>query len=428
MASRGIRIIGVDVDEKRIEELRKGVPPFHEPQLQQMLKTAVRKKRMEFTTDASLVSDSSTVFLTVGTPSKDDGSIDLTYVKKATQDVGSAIAGSPTYHLVVVKSTVTPGTTTDLVCPVLEASSAKVCGPELGLSSNPEFLAEGSAINGTLHPDKIVIGAFDAKSGTTLTRLYRRIYSKSKVPTIVTDPTTAETIKYASNAFLATRVSTINTIANICQRVPKADVETVAKAIGLDPRIGALYLKAGPGYGGSCFHKDLQALISFSRSKNYDPLLLTAVEEVNYRQASEIVNLSKKLLGPLDNRRIAVLGLAFKKDTDDMREASSLRVIDELLKNGASVSAYDPMAIENAHRILGDRVELTQDAISCLKGADCCIVMTEWDEFRKLTASDYKSAMKALNIVDARRIIKRDDFDGFNYVAVGLGTSSSIES
>jgi len=428
MASRGIRIIGVDVDEKRIEELRKGHPPFHEPQLQQMLKTAVRKKRMEFTTDASRVSDSSTVFLTVGTPSKDDGSIDLAYVKKATKDVGSAIAGSPTYHLVVVKSTVTPGTTTDVVCPVLEASSGKVCGPELGLSSNPEFLAEGSAINGTLHPDKIVIGAFDAKSGATLNKLYRRVYSKSKVPTIVTDPTTAETIKYASNAFLATRVSTINTIANICQRVPKADVETVAKAIGLDPRIGALYLKAGPGYGGSCFHKDLQALISFSRSKNYDPLLLTAVEEVNHRQASEIVNLSKKLLGPLDNRRIAVLGLAFKKNTDDMREAASLRVIDELLKNGASVSAYDPMAIENAHRILGDRVELTQDAISCLKGADCCIVMTEWDEFRKLKASDYKSNMNALNIVDARRIIKRDAFDGFNYVAVGLGTSSPTES
>jgi UDPglucose 6-dehydrogenase len=428
MASRGIRIIGVDVDEKRIEGLRKGVPPFHEPQLQQMLKTAVRKKRMEFTTDASRVSDSSTVFLTVGTPSKDDGSIDLTYVKKATQDVGSAIAGSPTYHLVVVKSTVTPGTTTDVVCPVLEASSEKVCGPELGLSSNPEFLAEGSAINGTLHPDKIVIGAFNAKSGTTLTKLYRRIYSKSKVPTIVTDPTTAETIKYANNAFLATRVSTINTIANICQRVPKADVETVAKAIGLDPRIGPLYLKAGPGYGGSCFHKDLQALISFSRSKNYDPLLLTAVEEVNQRQASEIVTLSKKLLGPLNNRRIAILGLAFKKDTDDMREAASLRVIDELLKNGASVSAYDPMAVDNARRILGDRVELMQDAISCLKGADCCIVMTEWDEFRKLKPSDYKSNMKTLNIVDARRIIKGDDFDDFNYVAVGLGTSSSIQS
>jgi UDPglucose 6-dehydrogenase len=312
-----------------------------------------------------------------------------------------------------------------VVRPILEAASEKLIGPELGLASNPEFLAEGSAIKGTLQPDKIVIGAFDTKSGATLTKLYRRIYSKIKIPTIVTDPTTAETIKYASNAFLATRVSTINTIANICQRVPNADVETVAKAIGLDPRIGRLYLKAGPGYGGSCFHKDLQALISFSRSLNYDPLLLAAVEEVNQRQASEIVNLSKKLLGSLDNRRIAVLGLAFKKDTDDIREAPSLRVIDELLKDGASVSAYDPMALENARRVLSEKVELMDDAISCLKGADCCILMTEWDEFRRLKPNDYKSSMKAPNIVDARRIIKRDDFDEFNYLAIGLGSSAS---
>jgi UDPglucose 6-dehydrogenase len=425
MASKGIRIIGIDVDDKRVGQLKKGQPPFHEPQLQPMLKAAVRRKRMEFTTDASTLTYANTIFITVGTPSNPDGSIDLTYVKKATEDVGSAIAGSSEYHLVVIKSTVTPGTTTDVVKPVLESSSEKVCGPELGLSSNPEFLAEGSAINGTLHPDKIVIGAVDAKSGTALTKLYRRIYPKGKAPTILTDPTTAETIKYASNAFLATRVSTINTIANICQRVPNADVETVAKAIGMDPRIGPLYLKAGPGYGGSCFHKDLQALISFSRSREYEPTLFVAVEEVNRRQASEIVNLSRKLLGSLDNRRIAVLGLAFKKDTDDMREAAAIRVIDELLKNGASVSAYDPMALENARRILGDKVELTQDAISCLKGADCCIIMTEWDEFRKLKPGDYKSNMKLPNLVDARRIMKRDNFEGFNYLAVGLGATSS---
>ena len=424
MASKGIRIIGVDVDERRIEQLRKGLPPFHEPQLQSMLKAALRKKRMEFTTDASQVVDADSIFITVGTPSNRDGSIDLTYVKKATQDVGSAIAASPSYHLVVVKSTVTPGTTADVVRPVLEASSEKNCGPDLGLCSNPEFLAEGSAIKGTLSPDKIVIGSIDAKSGGTLMKLYRRIYPKIKVPTILTNPTTAETIKYASNAFLATRVSTINTIANICQRVPNADVETVAKAIGLDPRIGPLYLKAGPGYGGSCFHKDLQALISFSRSRNYEPILLTAVEEANQRQATEIVNLSKRLLGSLDNRRIAVLGLAFKKDTDDMREAASIRVIDELLKNGARVSAYDPMALENARRIMGDKVELMPDAVSCLKGADCCIVMTEWDEFRKLKPNDYKTSMNSPNIVDARRVIKREDFDGFNYLAIGLGPSS----
>jgi len=425
LASKGIRIIGVDVDDRRIEQLNRGEPPFHEPQLQPMLKAALRKKRMEFTTDASKVAEANTIFLTVGTPSSPEGSIDLTYVKKATQDVGSAIAGSKNYHLLVVKSTVTPGTTSDVVRPVLEASAEEVCGPDLGLSSNPEFLAEGSAIKGTLRPDKIVIGAIDPKSGATLTRLYRRLYPKTKVPTILTDPTTAETIKYASNAFLATRVSTINTIANICQRVPNADVETVAKAIGLDPRIGPLYLKAGPGYGGSCFHKDLQALISFSRSRNYDPILLASVEEVNQRQASEIVGLAKRLLGSLNNSRIAVLGLAFKKDTDDMREAASIRVIDELLKSGASVSAYDPMALETARRVLPDRVELLPDAISCLKGADCCIVMTEWDEFRRMKPSDYTSSMKAPNIVDARRIIKRDDFDGFNYLAVGLGTSSS---
>ena len=425
MASKGIRIIGVDVDDRRIQQLNKGEPPFHEPQLKPMLKAALKKKRMEFTTDASRVAEANTIFLTVGTPSNHDGSIDLTYVKKATQDVGTAIARSEDYHLVVVKSTVTPGTTSDVVRPVLEASTEEVCGPKLGLSSNPEFLAEGSAIKGTLQPDKIVIGAIDPKSGATLTRLYRRLYSKIKVPTILTDPTTAETIKYASNAFLATRVSTINTIANICQRVPNADVETVAKAIGLDPRIGPLYLKAGPGYGGSCFHKDLQALISFSRSRNYDPILLASVEEVNQRQASEIVGLAKRLLGTLNNSRIAILGLAFKKDTDDMREAASIRVIDELLKSGASVSAYDPMALETARRVLPERVELLPDAISCLKGADCCIVMTEWDEFRRLKPSDYTSSMKAPNIVDARRIIKRDDFDGFNYLAVGLGTSSS---
>ena len=425
MASKGIRILGIDVDDKRIEQLRRGQPPFHEPGLQQILKAALRKKRMAFATDASEVSDAETVFMTVGTPSNPDGSIDLTYVKKATQDVGFAIAGSEGYHLVVVKSTVTPGTTTEVVRPILEASSEKVCGPDMGLSSNPEFLAEGSAIKGTLQPDKIVIGAVDTKSGAALKKLYRRIYPKIRVPTILTDPTTAETIKYSSNAFLATRVSTINTIANICQRVPNADVETVAKAIGLDPRIGPLYLKAGPGYGGSCFHKDLQALISFSRSRHYEPTLLAAVEQVNQLQTSEIVKLSKKLLGSLDNRRIAVLGLAFKKDTDDMREAASIRVIDELLKSGASVSAYDPMALENARRILGDRVELMQDAISCLKGADCCILMTEWDEFRRLKPSEYKSCMRAPNIVDARRILKRDDFDGFNYLAVGLGTSSS---
>ncbi len=387
-----------------------------------MLRSAVKKKRIEFTTDIGRIRDGQTTFVTVGTPSNEDGSINLSFVKKATEDIGASIRNSEGYHLVVVKSTVVPGTTSRVVRPILESSSGRPCGDQLGLCSNPEFLAEGAAIKGTLRPDKIVIGAEDDESRNTLAKLYKRIYKGKKVATITTNPTTAETIKYASNSFLATRVSTINTIADICQRVPSADIETVSKAVGLDPRIGPLYLKAGPGYGGSCFHKDLQALIAFGQSIGYDPILLSAVEEVNQRQANEVVRMSQNLLGSLNDRRIAVLGLAFKKDTDDIREAASIRVIDQLLKNGASVSAYDPMATENARKVLPEQVSFATELGGCVKGTDCCIVMTEWDEFRKLSPRDLRT-MNAQNIVDARRILDRSKFQGFNYVAVGLGSA-----
>ncbi len=421
LASKGIRTIGVDIDEKVIKKLAKGQPPFYEPGLPKMLKTSLQKKQMEFTSDISRCAQSRVTFITVGTPSREDGSIDLTYVKSATKQLGSAIKDTAEYHLVVIKSTVTPGTTSDLVRPALERSSGKSCGQELGLCANPEFLSEGSAIKGSLHPSKIVIGAIDEKSGRTLKQLYHRLFLGKNVPTIVTDTTTAETIKYASNALLATRVSSINTIANICQLLPGVDVQNVARAVGLDPRIGSLYLKAGPGYGGSCFHKDLQAIISLSRELGYDPLLLSAVEEVNQRQISGIINLAKKFLGSLDNRRIAVLGLAFKKDTDDVREAPAMRLIEQLLRNGASIAAYDPVAMENAEKILSKEVQLSEDPLSPLKGADCCIVMTEWDEFRKLRPKDFITMMKTPNVIDARRLLNPDAFEGMNYVAVGLG-------
>src|SRR2546428_6871689 len=273
LASRGMKIIGVDIDGEKIAKLAKAETPLHEPRLASMLKSAVKNRRIQFTTDIDRVVEADVTFITVGTPSNQDGSISLTFVKKAAEDVGSAIRGADMYHLVVVKSTVIPGTTTGLVRPVLESSSGKPCGPKLGLCSNPEFLAEGSAIKNTLHPDKIVIGANDEKSGDKLVKLYQRIYRARKIPTIITNPTTAETIKYASNAFLATRVSTINTIANICQRLPLGDVETVSKAIGLDPRIGSLYLKAGPGYGGYSFHYSPLTIIAFRPGVDIDPRL-----------------------------------------------------------------------------------------------------------------------------------------------------------
>ncbi len=420
-ASRGIPTIGIDIDEARIEQIRKGHAPVHEPQLDLMLKNAVKKKLLDANTDVYRAAETNTSFLTVGTPSQPNGSIDLTFVKKATEDLGKALQKKQDYHLVVVKSTVTPGTTNNTVKPILEQSSGKTIGPSLGLCANPEFLKEGTAINDALHPDKIVIGSNDKKSADQLTRLYKQFY-RSKIPPIVTTSLeTAELVKYASNAFLATKVSFINTIANIAQQIPGVDVNKIAEAIGHDPRIGPLFLKAGPGYGGSCFHKDLQALISYSQQHDYDPQLLRATEKTNEEQAGKVVELAEKLAGPLDQKRIAILGLAFKKDTDDIREASSIRVIDHLRKKGAKIIGYDPMAMPNFERVFGDTIELAADPHSALKGADCAIVMTEWDEFRRIKAKDYIAQMRAPILVDARRIYNPSEFKELKFAAIGLG-------
>jgi len=426
-ASRGIRTIGIDIDEGRVEQIRRGKAPLHEPQLDTMLKKAVKKKLLDATSEISVAANTNTTFLTVGTPSQPDGSIDLSHIKNATEDLGNALSDKSGYHLVVVKSTVVPGTTNGTVKRFLEQSSRKTIGSELGLCANPEFLKEGTAIDDALHPDKIVIGSNDKRSASELTKLYRRFYGSKLPPVIMTSPEAAELVKYASNAFLATKVSFINTIANIAEQIPGVDVGTIAEAIGLDPRIGPQFLKAGPGYGGSCFHKDLQALINYSQNKNYDPLLFRATEETNEQQASRVVVLAEKLLGSLSSKRVAVLGLSFKKDTDDIREAASIRVINHLKKKGAQVVAYDPMAIPNTKKKLLDQIDCAENAHSALKGADCAIIMTEWNHIRKLKAKDFQAYMKNPNIVDARRIYNPEEFSGLNYLSIGLGPSTGTK-
>jgi UDPglucose 6-dehydrogenase len=421
-ASRGIRTIGVDIDQARVEQIRRGKAPLHEPLLDTMLKNAVKKKLLDATSEISLAADTDTTFLTVGTPSQHDGSIDLSYIKNATEDLGNVLREKRGYHLVVVKSTVVPGTTNGTVRRFLEQSSRKNVGDELGLCANPEFLKEGTAINDAVRPDKIVIGSNDKKSASELTRLYRRFYGSELPPVILTTPEAAELVKYASNAFLATKVSFVNTIANIAEQIPGVDVGTIAEAIGLDPRIGPLFLKAGPGYGGSCFHKDLQALINYSQNKNYDPILFRATEETNEQQANRVVGMAEKLLGSLSSKKIAVLGLAFKKDTDDIREAASLRVISQLKKKGARVIAYDPMAIPNTKRQFLDQIEYAENPRSALKGADCAIIMTEWDQFRQLVPKDFQTYMKTPNIVDARRMLDPKQYAQLNYLAIGTGS------
>lgn len=420
-ASRGLRCIGIDVDRMKVAQIERGKAPIYEPKLQGMLRTAVRKGLFEASNDFSLATNSRVTFLTVGTPSQGDGSINLTFIKNATISLGSSLQEDDNYHLLVVKSTVVPGTTNDVVRPSLESSSRKKIGRELGLCANPEFLKEGTAIEDALHPDKIVIGSNDKKSIQELTRLYRQFYGSKLPPLFRMSPEAAELVKYASNAFLATKVSFINTFANIAERTSGVDVGLIADAIGADPRIGKLFLKAGPGYGGSCFHKDLQALINYSRSKGYDPLLLHATEETNEGQAIRVVEKAEELVGPLSEKLVSILGLAFKRDTDDIREAASLRVVEKLKQKGALIVAYDPMAIPNTKARLGDSINYATTPLEAIKGSDCAIIMTEWDMIRKLKAKDFKEQMRNPNVVDARRIYDADTFREIGYSAVGRG-------
>jgi len=290
---------------------------------------------------------------------------------------------------------------------------------------NPEFLRQGSAFQDTLHPERIIIGENDKKSGSTLGNLYECFYRKPMPPVIRTTLSTAELIKYASNAMLATKISFINTIANICEKIPDADVKTVAVAMGLDKRIGPMFLDAGLGYGGSCFPKDVKALIACSKNFGYPPHLLESVEEVNKTQPLKAVHLCKQQLGNLKGKNISILGLAFKPDTDDMREARVVPIVNQLLREGAIVTIYDPVAILNARKIFRDKIRYAVSAIECIKNSDCCIIVTEWEEFKKLTPEDFIKNMKEPVLVDGRRIFNPQEFSQrLKFKAIGLGQPS----
>ena len=307
-------------------------PPFHEPCLPELLKKSIEAGNLKClvnqTEDAVLETD--ITYVAVGTPSKAGGSIDLKFIEAVSHDIGRALRQKNGYHVVTIKSTVVPGTTQNTVKPILELESKKRCGENFGLCMNPEFLRQGCAFEDTSNADRVVIGSFDKKSGDTLADLYTAFYSPKVPPTIRTSLATAELIKYASNAMLATKISFINTIANICEKIPGADVKVVATAMGLDKRIGPLFLDAGLGYGGSCFPKDVKALIACSKAFGYTPKLLESVEDINHAQPLKAVEFCKQQLGKLGGKKIAILGLAFKPDTDDMREARVIPIINQL--------------------------------------------------------------------------------------------------
>lgn len=421
-ADRGFNVILADTDTSRVEDISQGRSPFYETGLEELLKKVLGSKLRCLNSVEDAVSDTEISFITVGTPSSDDGEIDLKYVKQCSKEVGSALKRKTGYNLVVVKSTVVPGTTIGVVKQILESASGKTAGRDFGLCMSPEFLREGSAIQDTFSPDRVIIGGFDERSTNVLEDIIKRFYETLCPPLVKTTPSTAEMIKYASNAFLATKISLINEIANICESTPNVDVVTVAKGIGLDKRIGGRFLQAGVGFGGSCFQKDVEALTFYAESKLYKPNLLHATLKVNEYQADHTVELSKKSLGKLKDKRITVLGLSFKPETDDMREAPSIKIIQNLLREKAIVKAYDPKANNNAKAIFGEQIELASSAKDALKDADCCILVTEWKEFKELTPNDFREMMKNPIIIDGRRLYDNNMFQkSLRYIGIGLG-------
>jgi len=424
-ASKKYRVLASTHDAEKAKKINKGVPPFYEPNLQKLLKETIESGYLKclLNQQENTVLETDITFNAVGTPSKPDGSIDLQHIKNSTQEIGKAILKKDAYHVVAVKSTVVPGTTQNIVKPILEKVSKKQCGSDFGLCMTPEFLREGSALKDTFNPDRIIIGEHDKTSGDKLENLYRSFYSPKMPPVVRTNLPTAELIKYASNAFLATKISFINTMANICEKTPGADIKTVAKGIGLDKRIGPLFLNAGLGYGGSCFPKDVKAMIAYSRNTGFRPELLEAVEEVNETQPRKAAELCKRILGDLKNKKIAILGLSFKPHTDDIREARSIPLINQLLKEGALVTAYDPVAIPATKTILKTRIEYASSAVECLRNADCCIVVTEWDEFKSLKPEDFTKNMRQPVLIDGRRIYAVEKFSPkLKFAAIGLNT------
>jgi UDPglucose 6-dehydrogenase len=402
LADLGHDVTAVDIDEETVERLNAGETTIHEPGLDPMV-SAYAGSSLEATTDHAAVADTDLTFLAVGTPAREDGSIDPSGLLAAAEDVGEAIADKDGYHLVVVKSTVLPDVIDEEVIPTLEAASGKTDGEDLGVAVNPEFLREGSAVDDFMNPDKIVIGTDgDGRALDLLAELYQPLISDWDVPSVETGRREAAMIKYANNTFLAAKVSLINDLGNICKEMG-VDTYEVAEAMGMDDRIGEKFLNSGVGWGGSCFPKDVSAVISAGKKSGYDPAMVEAAIEVNDVQPQRLLGLMDEHVD-VDGKRVAVLGLAFKPGTDDIRGSRAKPVIEGLQDRGADVVAYDPLAAEKMAEEFPD-IEYADSAAEALDGAHAAAAVTDWPAFAEL--NEEFDAMENPVVVDGRRIISR---------------------
>ena len=414
----GINVTCVDVDQTKIDNLKKGIIPIYEPGLEEMVKKNVKAKRLKFETDLSKVLDDvDVVFSAVGTPPDEDGSADLKYVLAVARTIGQNINK---YTVIVTKSTVPVGTAAKVKAAIQEELDIRGVNVEFDVASNPEFLKEGAAIKDFMSPDRVVVGVETERARKIMSRLYKPFMLVND-RMIFTDIPSAEMIKYAANAMLATRISFMNDIANLCELVG-ADVNMVRKGIGSDNRIGKKFLYPGCGYGGSCFPKDVKALIKTAEKEGYPMRVLKAVEEVNERQKEVLFDkLMKHFNGNIAGKTITVWGLAFKPETDDMREAPSLVLIDKIIAAGGKVKVYDPIAISECQRRIGDKVAYGTDMYDAALDADALLLVTEWREFRFPNFAILSKVMKEKTIIDGRNIYDRNELDQheFTYYKIG---------
>ncbi len=421
LANKGYQVIGIDLNQNVIQAINEGKNPYYEPGLAELIKSA--QGHLSATDDyRHALQNSEISFIVVPTPSEPDGSFSTKYVEIAAENIATELKNKHDFHLVVLTSTVLPGATEGVVKPLLERVSGKKCGKDFGLCYSPEFIALGSVIRDFTHPDVVLIGESDPKSGELLAEIYRNV-CENQPPIVRTTIYNAELAKISLNAYITMKITFANTLAEIAEKIPGGDVDVVSQMLGFDSRIGRKYLTGGLAYGGPCFPRDNKAFASVAGRFGCQARLSLATDEANQEQVDRIVRLIEQRLGRMKDKNIAILGLTYKPNTDVVEESASMKIAQALLQKGTKLSVYDPAAMNNAKKVLGEGVKYANSVEECLKETEFCILATPWDEFKNLKPEDFRKSMKKPMLLDCWRIFDRAEFSRkLEYLAVGLNS------
>ena len=416
LSSKGYKVIGIDKNKNKCNSIINKKIPFYEKDLDVYIKRGF-KNGLRIQSNFFEIEKCDIIFICVGTPQKNNGDIDLSMIKDVSREIGKCIKITRKKPTIFIKSTVIPGTAQKIIKPIVSKISGKKPGVDYDIFSNPEFLQETTAIRDTENPHMVVIGYQNKKFLKIAYNFLKKIHPNTSI--IITNHQTSEMIKYANNSFLATKISFINQLSNICQKIPGSNIDDIANAIGLDPRIGNLFLNAGPGYGGSCLPKDINAIINLSKNLGVEPTLFNAVEKTNQFQIKNIMDIIERNCGNLKNKKISILGLAFKPETDDIRDSISIKIIKKLLITNATIYVHDPKALDNTKEIFGKKINYSKSVKECLEDSNCCLILTGWKEYSKIKDNHIRIMNKRI-IIDTRRILSISK-SKCEYIGLGIG-------